>query len=411
MTAAVIISICVLLLIAYVFDITSSKTKVPSVILLLGLGIGVKQAVVFFGIEIPELTPVLPLLGTIGLILIVLEGSLELELDKSRLPIIGKSLVVAIFPMVLLALGLAYVLSYFGYCSLKIGLANAIPLAVISSAVAIPSMKNFLHLDREFVTYESSLSDIIGIVFFNFIVMNELINKASLVHFFSQLGITLLISIVATVALALLLKNIRHHVKFVPIIVLMMLIYQIAESFHLPSLIMILMFGLVVGNIDKLKNIKLIKKLHPEVLLTEVTKFKELTGEMAFLIRTMFFLLFGYLIKLEELFNLETLVWSIGIVVVIYLLRALYLFIMRLPMQPLLFVAPRGLITILLFLSIPISQQIEVVNSSLIIQVIIITSLLMILMKKNEKPIEEVVAEESELLEIAEELPSDLLDK
>lgn len=385
MTAAVIIAICALLLIAYVFDITSSKTKVPSVILLLGLGIAVKEAVSFFGIDIPDLTPALPFLGAVGLILIVLEGTLELELDKNRLPIIGKSLVVAIFPMLLFSFGLAYFLYYFGYCSLKVGLANAIPLAVISSAVAIPSMKHFPHLDREFVTYESSLSDILGIIFFNFIILNEVINKASIIDFFSQLGIILLISILATMILALLLKNIKHHVKFLPIIVLMMLIYQISEIYHLPSLVLILMFGLVVGNIDKLKNNKLIEKLHPEVLQKEVVKFKELTGEMAFLIRTLFFLLFGYLINLKELFNLETLVWAIGIVAGIFLLRAIYLFIMRLPMQPLLFVAPRGLITILLFLTIPISQQIEVINSSLVIQVIIITSLMMILMKMKLK--------------------------
>jgi hypothetical protein len=35
-------------------------------------------------IEIPDLTSTLPILGTIGLILIVLEGSLELELNKSK---------------------------------------------------------------------------------------------------------------------------------------------------------------------------------------------------------------------------------------------------------------------------------------------------------------------------------------
>jgi len=43
----------------------------------------------------------------------------------------------------------------------------------------------------------------------------------------------------------------------------------------------------------------------------------------------------------------------------------------------LLFVAPRGLITILLFLSIIPAQQLELVNKSLIVQVIILTALIM----------------------------------
>lgn len=84
MTAVIIITFCILLLVAYAFDLTSSKTKVPSVILLLVLGWLVKQLTVWFDIEIHDLTPILPILGTIGLILIVLEGSLELELNKSK---------------------------------------------------------------------------------------------------------------------------------------------------------------------------------------------------------------------------------------------------------------------------------------------------------------------------------------
>lgn len=75
----IIITFCVLLLIAYVFDLTASKTKVPSVILLLLLGWAVKQITVGLTIQLPDFSPVLPLLGTVGLILIVLEGSLELE--------------------------------------------------------------------------------------------------------------------------------------------------------------------------------------------------------------------------------------------------------------------------------------------------------------------------------------------
>lgn len=47
MAVTVIITFCVLLLIAYVFDLTTSKTKVPSVILLLLLGWSVRQLTTF----------------------------------------------------------------------------------------------------------------------------------------------------------------------------------------------------------------------------------------------------------------------------------------------------------------------------------------------------------------------------
>ena len=165
----VIIIICVLLLMAYLFDLTSSKTKIPSVILLLLLGWCAKQAASFFELEVPNLAPLLPILGTIGLILIVLEGSLELELNRTKFPLIKKSVLVAFFPMILLAFVLTFVFQQLGDFSFKNSLLNAIPLCVISSAIAIPSVRNLSNSNKEFIIYESSLSDIVGVLFFNFI--------------------------------------------------------------------------------------------------------------------------------------------------------------------------------------------------------------------------------------------------
>jgi hypothetical protein len=112
--------------------------------------------------------------------------------------------------------------------------------------------------------------------------------------------------------------------------------------------------------------------------------------EATFLIRSLFFLLFGYLIETEELLNTSTLVWAAGITAGIFLIRYIQIKISKLPLSPLLFVAPRGLITILLFLSIDKAQEISLVNKSLVIQVIILTALVMmiglILNKKEEIP-------------------------
>jgi len=379
MSTIIIITICILLLFAYVFDITSSKTKIPSVILLLILGWGVKQTAFLFGISIPNLTPILPILGTIGLVLIVLEGSLELELNKAKLPIIYKSSLMAFLPMILLSLGLAFAFQYFEGSTFKIGLANAIPLAIISSAIAIPSAKNLISSNKEFITYESSLSDIFGVLFFNFITLNDNIGSQSFGLFLLQLLFILIVSFISTLALAFLLSKIKHHVKYAPIILLIILIYSISKIYHLPSLIFILLFGLFLGNLNELKRFKLINKLQPEVLDKEVQKFKELTVEITFLIRSLFFLVFGFLIETTELLDKRTIVWAIIITVGIFITRSFFLRVLKLAANPLSYIAPRGLITILLFLSIPISQQLEIANKSLIIQVIVLTALLMML--------------------------------
>ncbi len=390
MTTAIIITVCLLLLLAYVFDLTSSKTKVPSVILLLLLGFGMRQLSEFIGIKIPDLTSLLPILGTIGLILIVLEGSLELELNKSKATLIKKSFFVALLPMLTLAFLLSFLFQYFGHYSFKQSLTNAIPLCVISSAIAIPSVKSLNSFNKEFVIYESSLSDILGVLFFNFIALNSSFGLSSFGYFGLEIVIISIISFVATIGLAFLLNKIDHPIKFAPIILLIILIYEISKVYNLPGLIFIMLFGLFLGNLDELKHFNWIEQFNPPGLNKEVKKFKELTTEATFLIRALFFLLFGYLIKITEILNTKTLVWSIGIVAAIIILRAAILKISKLPLMPLLFIAPRGLITILLFLSIDPFQNIPLVNKSLIIQVIVLGALVMMLglMINKKEPIE-----------------------
>jgi cell volume regulation protein A len=374
-----IISLCLLLLVAYVFDLTAARTKIPSVILLLLLGWVVRQATIFFNIDLPDLSSTLPILGTIGLILIVLEGSLELELNRSKIGLIKKSSLGAFFPLILLAFSLAFLLQYYGGYSFKDSLTNAIPFCVISSAIAIPSVRNLSSRQKEFIIYESSLSDIFGVILFNFIAYNSTFGLETFGYFCLEILIIIIISFVATILLSFLLNNIDHHIKFVPIILLIILIYEVSKIYHLPALIFILVFGLSIGNLDELKHLKWTQKFRLDLLNTEVAKFKELIGEATFLVRALFFLLFGYLIETAEIINTDTLVWSIGVVFMIFVFRLIQLQMSKMPMLPLLFVAPRGLITILLFLSIAPEDGVLLVNKSLIIQVILLTAFMMML--------------------------------
>ena len=391
MTAAIIITLCALLLIAYSFDLTSEVTKIPSVILLLILGWIVKQLLDVVGLNLPDLSSILPVIATMGLVLIVLEGSLELEVNKSKLRLINKSFWGALLPIIALSFLIAFAFQKFGDYPLKTALINAIPLSIISSAIAIPSVRNLSRPNREFVIYESSLSDIIGVIFFNFIALNATIGKAEFGNFGIQLLLILIISFVATIGLSLLLSQINHHIKFVPIILIVILLYEVMKIYHLPALVFILLFGLAIGNLDELSHFKWMKRFHPEELNREVIKFKDITIEAAFLIRSLFFILFGFLLELSDILNFETMVWAAGIVLATFIIRAIQLALSSLPITPLLFVAPRGLITILLFISIAVPDQIPLVNKSLIIQVIILTAVVMMFglmtsKKEVEKP-------------------------
>ena len=381
MNASILITICALLLLAYIFDITSSKTKIPSVILLLLLGWTVNKVTTILNINVPNLESVLPLIGTIGLILIVLEGSLELEIRKENIGLINKSAIIAFVPIILLSFIIAQVI----YCfdadiSFKHSLTNAIPLSIISSAVAISSVKHLTQPQQEFIVYESSLSDVFGVIFFNFVTLREVINGESVGIFLLDIVLILIISAAASIALAFLLNKIKHKVKFGPIIILVILIYVVSKIYHLPALIF--------GNLDELIRFNFIKKINPEVLNKEIQKFRELTAEFTFLIRTLFFILFGFLIETKDVLNTKTLPWALGIVLIVFTIRLTLLRIFKVEKKPLVFISPRGLITILLFLSVPSQMKSELVNNSLVIQVIIMSAFVMmfgLMFLKNEK--------------------------
>ncbi len=376
-SAIVIVLLCLVFLLSYFFDITSKFTKVPSVILLMALGFCISLASKYFDVPTIDLSGVLPILGTFGLILIVLDESFDLELGRERIPIIKKSLIVAVFPMLTLCGLLALAFFYFREVNWQVAVVNAIPLSIISSAIAIPSVHHLRRNLKEFVVYESSISDIIGVVIFNFFALNVVFDVSTFAIFFGEIILMLFISFIASVLLSMLLYKIDHHIKFAPIIVLIILIYEISKIYHLPALVFILIFGILLGNLDLIRNERMNKLIHPEVLDNEVKNFRQVVTEGTFLIRTLFFVVFGYLINVSELLNLETLGWSLIVVAGIFLVRAIQLKAIGLSLLPLLFVAPRGLITILLFLSIPASLQMSLVNKSMIIQVIIITVLIM----------------------------------
>lgn len=401
MTTTIII-FCVLLLFAYVFDISASKTKIPSVILLLTLGFIAKQVANFFNLDIPNLDDVLPILGTVGLILIVLEGSLELEVNRSKMKFVGKTAMMALFPIFIFSFGFAYYLNHFEAIPFKTALVNAIPLSIISSSIAIPSVHHLSSYNKEFITYESSLSDIIGVVFFNFVALNEVINIHTYERFGIQILIMLIVTFITTLGLAYLLSKIRHHVKYAPIILMTVLIYTVAKDYHLPALLFILLFGIFLGNLDEMKENKYIKKLQPEILTKEVQKFKELTLEIAFLVRAIFFLLFGYLIETRELLNYKTVLWAIGISFSLFVLRSFFLFILRVTWMPIAYIFPRGLITILLFLSIPEQYSIDIVNKSLIIQIIILLAFVMMSGLMSTKTVEKVSKTEEKESKVVE---------
>jgi len=319
----------------------------------------------------------------------VLDGALELELNKHKWRVVLKSFCIAFFPMLLLAMILVQVFNYYSDAGDQVKLINALPFCIVSSAIAIPSAINLKSDSREFIIYESSISDILGVMFFNFLIQSDTIQSPEIIAFGGQFLLILILSFIAVLGLSFLLSRLKHQITYAPILLIIILFYAFSKLYHLPGLLFILIFGLFLGNLDELKQYSWIQKLNPDKLNAEIIKFKHITIELTFIIRAIFFIVFGFTIDLNDIINLNTLPVACIIVCSIYFIRMVSLLIFRIPLMPILFFAPRGLITILLFLSIGSELRIDIVNNSLVIQVVLLSVFILmignLINKKNKQ--------------------------
>lgn len=377
----VLIFLSGLVIFSYLFDLFARRTRMPSVLLLLGLGISLRGLVDYWGVEVPQVELLLPTLGNIGLILIVFEGALELEYEQSKRTMVRKAFVSALFILLLTTTAIAAVLHYLLDAGWRMSIANAVPLSVISSAVAIPSVGGLMKAQKEFVIYESSFSDILGIILFNFIESNSSFGGAA----FTGLGIevvgVLVLSAIFSIALLWLLGRIKHHVKFFLILAILVLVYAVGKQFHLSSLVVVLAFGIFLANARSLPwNHWLRERLIYPDFEKDISQFHSLSSESAFLIRTFFFVLFGFTVLIAEVAHVNVLLLGALLLAVTYLMRAVFLsWALRMDLKPLLYVTPRGLISILLYFSLPQELRMSSVGLGLLFVMVLTTCVVMAL--------------------------------
>jgi len=384
------------IILSHLFGELSRKTNIPSVLMLIVFGILLSVGIDFL---IPELEldflPILEVLGTVGLIMIVLEAALELELKREKYIPIAKALLIALIGLLASAWVAAWILHEFvegmDWASAWL---YATPLSILSSAIIIPSVTGLPNTKKEFHIYESTFSDILGIMVFYFLLgQMESPEQAGdggsdLVLFAGSVLLTLVIAFVASYVIVLIFQNIRSHVKLFLLIAVLILLYVIAKRMHLSSLIIILIFGLLIANMRLFFRGPLARWL-------DLRKAKEIyeglhliTMETAFVVRTFFFVIFGLTIDPETLTNPYDALVAGLIILSIYALRyvLLRIFIGK-DIFPQLFIAPRGLITVLLFYVI-ISEEALIVpgfDASILLYVIIGTSVIMTIAMIRDK--------------------------
>lgn len=397
-----IIAASAVIILSFLFGEISKKTNVPSVLMLIILGIVMKIGLdIYFtsiGIEVDikeKLRPILTVLGTVGLIMIVLEAALELELKQEKIIPIAKAFTVAFIGLLLSIWVAALILNQFipGMDMTKAWI-YATPLSILSSAIIIPSVTGLSEIKREFHIYESTFSDILGIMVFYYLLgqldpalIDPTLADAAhgeathggggFIEFGGNVIFTVIISLIASYLIVLVFQNIKSHTKLFLLIAVLLLLYGVGKSFHLSALIIILIFGLLIANkelffkgfLSKWLNIKEAEHIYEGLHV--------ITMETAFVVRTFFFVIFGLTIVLADLASIQVAIISLLIIASIYAIRYVLLRIfMGKDILPQLFIAPRGLITVLLFYAIP-TDLVPGFQPGILLFIIIATSLIM----------------------------------
>ena len=192
--------------------------------------------------------------------------------------------------------------------------------------------------------------------------------------------ITIVVALITTLILAILLHKITYHVNYVIIMTSIVLLYVLAKLFHLPGLLLVLIFGMVLSNNHLLENNVVRKYVDFNKFRTDIKSFKTILTEFTFIVRSFFFIMFGFYAKVEGLFDPDNLLTGGAITLLILLIRFLFFrTVIRTKLLPLTFFAPRGLITILLSISIPSASRLPLINEEVITIVILFTIFIMMI--------------------------------
>ena len=367
-----IISLSCIIIVSHFLNLYSDSTGVPSVLILIMFGAILQLDTQIIGFQLlgeETRKPLLKVLGVAGLILILLEAALDLKMNKQMIVSSLRAFFVGLFGLLCTSFAIAYILQIFTEIDLLHSLLYAVPLSIISSAIIIPSIQSLDESKRSFLIYESTFSDVLGLLMFQ-VVLGSLATGAvkSSSEIIGNIGLSIFISIFISILLIYLFQKIRGHTKLFFLFSILLLLYALGEKLHLSSLLIVLIFGIILNNYKIFFVGFLAKSIDEEKVNGIQNYFKIIIMESAFVVRTFFFILFGYFVSLGSLLNFEVIIISLVLLATIYSIRFILIFpTMGGRSWPELFLSPRGLITILLFFSIPDEYVIDKVFHSEII--------------------------------------------
>ncbi len=349
----VFLVVAILLFFGFFGEWVFEKTKIPDVIWLILIGIILSS--VLNWTSSASLASAAPFFTTFALIYLLFEAGINTDI-KSFLKSAPRGLALSILSFVF-SFGIVFGLSLLLGESVGLSLLLGVILSGVSSAVVIPVINGIKDLDKTTklsLMFDSAFSDvlcilgtvtIIQILTLETSVDGFLIFKDVLSSFVIAIGLGILAAFLWNNLLSPKINN--HHLVLT--IAFMLIIYSVTQLLGANGAIASLVFGLILANTTKIKDAfnpscdvkssktnskksisksskKSLIESNPEVsALKLITKHsKDVYGELAFAIKTFFFVYLGILVNFS---NPLSFVWALIFVVGLFLARPFAVFL------------------------------------------------------------------------------------
>ena len=363
-----------IIIISFIFSEKGGKTNFPHLLILILLGLAIQ-----YGLSKYDLDPgveknnVLRLFIIIGVMITTLKGSFNINWAVN----VRKRTMLSFFygGLGFLITGIALASGFFFFIKpdLSAAVLNAIPFSIISSSFFNNS---FLKSSREKenpMAMESTFSEITGILVFFFLIdYLKMTSKNRIFDMSIDLVVSLVVAVILSIMLVFLVQKIRSETKYIFLVAILVFLFAAGNLLHLFSLIIILVFGLMLSNYrqvfyGRFKSFAVKKKIKKAT-----ANFEIVYRESDFLVATFFFVMLGILIDLNSFLSVNSLLLGTLITLVIVIIRiVIFKLFIKKSYRQWLFMVPRGLMSVLLFLAIPDDQYLNIVDLSVIAYVMI----------------------------------------
>lgn len=353
----------VIILIGFFGSLSFERTKIPDVLVLLGIGIVLGPILKLVNPQ--NLTHLAEYFGSLALMIILFEGGMDMDIDK-LIKEFGTASLLVLLSFVMSTLSIAAFLYYIQGWEVTRSLLLGTILGCTSAAIVIPII-NRMSLKEEIKTIlsiESALSDVLAVILtvslVEFVKLEHIGIEKPFRAVASSFSIAIVSGVVAGLSWLKILELFRERkYSYMTTLAAMLIVFAIVSFLGGSGPIAILIFGIILGNSHDFNKFL---KLKSHALVDETIKFFH--GEVTFFIRTFFFVYMGMMLSFNFM-DIRFLTLSFSLLLIIVLIRYISVGITGLVFHEkkeyrfvMLSMLPRGLASAVLA-TIPVSASID----------------------------------------------------